>query len=80
MKSVLGELVSLMLNYPLLYQGYVMPEQNQKFETSKIGVSASWILLSICIFVLVLVYILFRTDAWSHKRKRELPDIAESEE
>ncbi len=71
MKSVLGVLTSLMLNCPLLYQGYVMPEHNQKFETPKISVNTGWILLSICIFVLVLVYVLFRTDAWSHKRKSE---------
>lgn len=48
-----------------------MPEQNQKIETSKIGVSAAWILLFICILVLVLVYILFRTDTLSHKRRSE---------
>jgi heme/copper-type cytochrome/quinol oxidase subunit 2 len=70
MKSVSGVLMSLMLNCPLLYQGFVMPEQNQKFETPKIGVSAGWILLFICIPVLVLVYILLWKDGRFHKSKR----------
>ena len=71
MKNVFGVLMRLMLNYPLLYQGYFPPEQNQKFETPKIGVSAGWILLFICILVLVLVYILLRTSARCRENKRE---------
>lgn len=71
MKSVSRILTSLMLGCLLLYQGYVMPEHNQKFEPPEIGVNAGWILLIISIFVLGLVYILFRTDAWFHKRKSE---------
>lgn len=71
MKNQFGVLMRMILIYPLLYVGYLMPEENQKFETPKIGVSAGWILLFICILVLAFVYILLRTDARFRKTKRE---------
>jgi hypothetical protein len=71
MKSVFGTLMSLALGRPLLYQGYVMPEYNEKFEPLQISVSAGWILLFVSIFVLALVYVLLRTDARFRKSKRE---------
>lgn len=54
---------------PLLYPAFVLPDQNQKVETFKIGLSAGWILLSICILVLLLVYILLSKSARSYKKK-----------
>ena len=69
MKNWLGVLMGVMFTYPVLYPGYLIPEQKQKLETVNIAVSFSWILLFISICVLVLVFILFWTDARSHKRK-----------
>ena len=63
-----GILMSAMLFYPQLYPGYLMQEEKQIPETLKIGVSAGWILLFICIPILVLVYILFWKGAWFDKR------------
>ena len=71
MKTCFGVFINVLLNYPQLYPGYLIPEEKQSLETLKIGLSISWILLFICIFVLVLGYILFRIDAWSDKRKSE---------
>lgn len=64
MKNWFGVLMSVMLIYPQLYPGYLMPEEN--LGTLKIGVSTGWILLFICIPILVLVYILFWMGAWPH--------------
>lgn len=71
MKEWFGALTGVILIYPVLFQGYVMPEQHQKFETPKIGISAGWLLLFICILVLAFVYVLLRTDARFRKGKRE---------
>jgi heme/copper-type cytochrome/quinol oxidase subunit 2 len=68
MKNWFGVLTSVLLIYPQLYPGYLMPEGKHNLGTLKIGVSTGWILLSICITVLVLVYILFWRGALSHKR------------
>jgi hypothetical protein len=70
MQNWLGVLISVMPVCPQLYPGYLMPEENGNLGTLRIGVSAGWILLIICIPVLVLVYILFWKGAWFHKRKR----------
>ena len=69
MKNWFGILSSVLLIYPQLYPGYLMPEEKQNLGTLKIGISAGWILLFICIPVLVLVYIIFWRGAWPHKRK-----------
>ena len=68
MKNWFGVLMSAMLIYPQLYPGYLMQEDKQILGALKIGVSAGWILLFICIPILVLVYILFWKGAWSPKR------------
>jgi hypothetical protein len=68
MKTWLGVLMSAMPTYPSLYPGYVLQEQKQKVETLKIDLNTGWILLSICIPVLVLVFLLFWTRGRSHKR------------
>jgi len=72
MKTWFGVLMSAMLNYPLLYPGYLVPEEKQKLEITKVGLSVSWILLFICICVLVLVFILFWKDARSHNKRKEI--------
>jgi hypothetical protein len=69
MENWLGVLRSV-LTYPQLYPGYLMPEEKQNLGTLKIGVSAGWILLFICIALLVLVCILLWRAAWFHKGKR----------
>jgi heme/copper-type cytochrome/quinol oxidase subunit 2 len=70
MKTWFGVLMSAMLNYPLTYPGYLMPEAKQNLGTLKFGVNVSWVLLFICIPVLVLVFILFWRGAWPYKKKR----------
>ena len=70
MKNRFGILSSVLLIYPQLYPGYLMPEEKQNLGPLKIGVSFGWILLFICISILVLVYILFWRGAWSHKINR----------
>ncbi len=69
MKNWFGVLMSGMLIYPQLYPGYVMPEEKPDLETLRIGVSAGWILLFICIPILVLVCILLWRGARSQKRQ-----------
>jgi protein-S-isoprenylcysteine O-methyltransferase Ste14 len=69
MKSVYGVLMRLLVVCPLSFQGYVMPEHVEKFEPPNIGVNAGWILLLICIIILLVVYILFRTQSRSHKSR-----------
>jgi hypothetical protein len=67
MKNWFGVLTSVLLIYPQLYPGYLMPEGKQNLGTLKIGVSAGWILLFICILVLMFVFILFWRSAGYHK-------------
>jgi hypothetical protein len=65
-----GVLINVMLKYPLLYPGYLIPEEKQTLVTPQFGVSISWILLFMCILVLILVLVLFWTDARFHKGDR----------
>jgi hypothetical protein len=60
----------VMLIYPQLYPGYSMPEEEQNLGTFKIGVSAGWILLFICIPILMLLYILLWRGVRFHNGKR----------
>lgn len=70
MQNWFGILMSIMLIYPQVYPGYLMPEEKHNLESLKIAVSTSWILLFICIPILLLLYILFWTAARSHKKKK----------
>jgi hypothetical protein len=58
----------VMLIWPQLYPGYLMLEEKQNLKTLKIGVSGAWILFSICILVLILVYVLFCRSIRSKKK------------
>ncbi len=69
MENCFGALKSVLLIYPQLYPGYLMPEEKQGMETLGIGVSAGWILLFICISIFVLVMFFFGEIRGSLKRK-----------
>jgi hypothetical protein len=72
-----GKLMSVMLTYPQLYPGYLIPEEKQNLETLKIGVSTGLILLFLCILILVFVCILFCRGGWSKESKVNEPALKE---
>jgi uncharacterized membrane protein YedE/YeeE len=72
MKTWFWVFVGVILEYPLLYQGYVAPEEKQMWASAKFGVSIGWILLFICICVLVLVLILFWRGERSHNESKNI--------
>jgi hypothetical protein len=69
MKNWFGILSSLLLTYPQLYPGYVLPEEKLNWGPVKLGLGVGWILLFICISILVLVYFLLWKGARFHEGK-----------
>ena len=65
-----GLFINVMLTNPLLYPGYLMPEEKQTLATPTIGMSISWIVLFVCVFVLILVFALFLADARFHRSQK----------
>jgi len=75
MKTWLGVFMEFMLKYPRLYQGYVAPEEKQRWANAEFDVSIGWILFFICICVLVFVFILFWRGKRSYNSNSESKEI-----
>ena len=70
MKNWFGVFINVTSAHPLLYPGYLMPEEKQTLTTPQFAMNISWILLFICISVLILVLVLFWADARSNSSKK----------
>ena len=70
MEYCYGVLISVLLTYPQLYPGYVMPEEKLNLGPVKLTLGVLWIIPFLCVAVPMLMCFLFWGNAWFHKKQR----------